>query len=175
MSPNHVDMVVYIDGACLGNGSPGAIGGVGVYFRPNDKRNYSGPLPGSIQTNQRADLEAIYQALVILKDSLHEFYDSCVYICNNGHKHIYRHSVVIKTDSQYSINCVTNWSQKWRRNGWVNKMGNPEANADLVQEILELMDTTDNDVYLEYVPGHSNIPGNIAAHDLASVGARGHH
>ncbi|KAJ2052573.1 hypothetical protein GGI08_004996 [Coemansia sp. S2] len=159
--PNYRDLVVYTDGACLGNGHHGAVGGVGVYFGPNDNRNYSGPLPGQIQTNQRAELEAIYQALVLIRDSLY-FYR-------------YRPSVIIRTDSQYSINCVTKWSRRWRRHGWINSMGKPVTNVDLVQEILELMDTCGSDIYFEYVPGHLNIPGNIAAHDLASAGARGHH
>ncbi|KAJ2071477.1 hypothetical protein GGH13_003332, partial [Coemansia sp. S155-1] len=106
----------------------------------------------------RAELEAIYQALVLIRDSLY-FYR-------------YRPSVIIRTDSQYSINCVTKWSRRWRRHGWINSMGKPVTNVDLVQEILELMDTCGSDIYFEYVPGHLNIPGNIAAHDLASAGAR---
>ncbi|KAJ2688624.1 hypothetical protein IWW39_002096 [Coemansia spiralis] len=46
------------------------------------------------------------------------------------------------------------------------------ANADLIQEILELVDTCGSDIYYEYVPGHLDIPGNIAAHNLAQRGAR---
>ncbi|KAJ2446316.1 hypothetical protein GGF42_005729 [Coemansia sp. RSA 2424] len=152
------DMVVYTDGACLDNGKSWASGGVGVYFGANDFRNYSGPLMGSMQTNQRAELDAIRQALLLASDSTRSY--------------SHRPSVLICSDSQYSINCVTQWYKKWHRNGWLNSAGRPVVNCDLIQDILVLIQTGGCSVQFQHVPGHSNIAGNVAAHNLASAGAR---
>ena len=67
--------VVYTDGACSRNGQAGSVGGIGVWWGPNDPRcvcslNHGGPVhiinrvrrnlaercPGSPQTNNRAEL-----------------------------------------------------------------------------------------------------------------------
>jgi ribonuclease HI len=57
--PGHI----YIDGACLDNGTPNAHAGVGVFFGPNDERNVSERLTGSNQTSCRAEIQAAIRAL----------------------------------------------------------------------------------------------------------------
>ncbi|KAJ2883302.1 hypothetical protein H4R27_002862 [Coemansia aciculifera] len=152
------DMEIYTDGACHGNGQRSASGGVGVYFGPGDSRNYSGSLSGSRQTNQRAELAAINQAVSQANESARSY---------NG-----RPTVVIKTDSQYSIDSLTKWHHNWDRNGWVNQAGNPVANQDLIQGTLNQIHGGNCDVRFEHVRGHSNNRGNNAAHNLATQGAR---
>ncbi|KAK7203683.1 ribonuclease H-like domain-containing protein [Myxozyma melibiosi] len=96
-------IVVYADGCCLRNGRPGARAGVGVYYGPNDSRNSGKPLDGAVQTNQRAELAAVRQALV-----------------DNPSQ-----PMTICTDSQYAINCVTVWGAKsGRRTGTLTQGGN---------------------------------------------------
>ncbi|KAJ2334743.1 hypothetical protein GGI00_001707 [Coemansia sp. RSA 2681] len=148
---------IYTDGACLSNGYPNARGGIGVYFDYNDPLNFSGPLIGGVHTNQRAELEAIYQALIQVK----RFF-----------RGRYRPTVLILTDSHYSVMCLTVWYKMWSQNGWRNKKGGQVSNMYLIQDILDLIEDLRCTVSFEHIPGHSKIPGNEAAHALASAGAR---
>lgn len=166
---------IYTDGSALSNGQAAAIGGVGVYFGPKDRRNISEPLTGTKQTNQRAELTAIYRALEVSPR------DRRVEICS---------------DSSYSIKCVTEWFQNWRRNNWLNSSHKPVENRDLVQKIVDLLeerqrlnrhrevdDDHDDEVrqYWEHgaasvrftwIKGHAKDEGNNAADELAVSGAR---
>lgn len=56
---------IHCDGACLENGKPNAIGGYGVIVEEQGviKRSFFGKLREGVQTNNRAELEAMFQAL----------------------------------------------------------------------------------------------------------------
>ncbi|KEP61450.1 UNVERIFIED_CONTAM: ribonuclease HI protein [Hammondia hammondi] len=61
-------LYIYTDGACRSNGrGKEAKAGVGVFFGDGDPRNVSRRLTGQPQTNQRAELQAILDALLLLK------------------------------------------------------------------------------------------------------------
>ncbi|KAJ2898767.1 hypothetical protein MKZ38_003677 [Zalerion maritima] len=152
-APSREVVEIYTDGASQGNGSSRAVAGVGVYFGNNDPRNVSEPLPGEPQTNQRAELMAILRALQS--------------VALDGR-------VVIYSDSQYSIKCVTEWFQSWRKNNWMTKAG-PVKNRDLVESILDLLEIRAKEgghTKFQWVKGHSNNPGNVAADRLAVQGCR---
>jgi ribonuclease HI len=171
---------IYTDGSALNNGQAAAIGGVGVYFGPLDKRNVSEPLSGSKQTNQRAELTAILRALEVAPRD---------------------RRIIIFSDSKYAINCVTEWFLKWREKNWINSSNKSVENKDLIQKILEMLeeryrlnhhrivDYEDEDVDDEgeprghwdkgpgsvkfvWVKGHAKDEGNNAADELAVNGAR---
>jgi ribonuclease HI len=161
---------VYTDGSSLGNGKVGAVGGVGVYFGPNDSRsvyvvtpvcstnsgsrNISEPLRGNRQTNQRAELTAVARAL--------------------DHVPIDR-SVLIHTDSNYSIKCLTEWFQKWEKNNWKSSSGKDVENKDLVEPIIARIRERDMcraRTDFKWIKGHANDPGNVAADLLAVQGSR---
>ena len=171
---------IYTDGSALHNGQAAAIGGVGVYFGPLDKRNVSEPLTGSKQTNQRAELTAILRALEVAPRD---------------------RKIIIFSDSKYAINCVTEWFPKWRAKNWMNSSNKSVENKDLIQKILEMLeeryklnqhrmaDYEDEDVDDEgeprghwdkgpgsvkfvWVKGHAKDEGNNAADELAVNGAR---
>ncbi|XPS67853.1 Ribonuclease H [Ascochyta lentis] len=147
-------VVVYTDGSSLGNGRTGAVAGVGVYFGPNDKRNVSEPLRGSKQTNQRAELTAIARALD------HVPIDRDILIC---------------TDSYYSIRCITEWSPRWLRNGWKSSAGKDVENRDLVEPIVSRVcerEACKAKTKFQWIKGHANDPGNVAADQLAVNGSR---
>ncbi|KAK8107742.1 uncharacterized protein PG998_009755 [Apiospora kogelbergensis] len=116
-------------------------------------RNVSERLEGDLQTNQRAELTAILRALEQVSDD---------------------QDVRILTDSKYSINCVTEWYVKWEKNGW--KTQNKEVkNRDLIELVREKIDDRDSlgtDTLFQWVKGHANDPGNVAADQLAVLGAR---
>lgn len=48
--------------------------------------------------------------------------------------------LAIYSDSNYAINCVTVWFQKWRANGWVNASKKAVENKDLTERILGLLE-----------------------------------
>lgn len=163
-------IVVYTDGSSLGNGKVGAVGGVGVYFGPNDpryvkavhnsaptnkfNRNVSEPLRGNRQTNQRAELTAVARAL--------------------DHIPIDREALII-TDSNYSIKCLTEWFLKWQVKGWKNSSGKDVENRDLIEPILARIrerEMCKAKTKFQWIKGHANDPGNVAADQLAVQGSR---
>ncbi|KAF2755665.1 ribonuclease H-like protein [Pseudovirgaria hyperparasitica] len=148
-------MKIYTDGSSLGNQNKNACAGVGVFFGPSDSRNVSEPLAGPRQTNQRAELTAIQRALDIAPID---------------------RPVEIITDSNYSINCVTVWFQKWRENNWINSSRKPVENKDLIEAIVTKIEMREQHCRVgtkfTWVKGHSSDPGNVAADHLAVNGAR---
>ncbi|KAF2711229.1 ribonuclease H-like protein [Pleomassaria siparia CBS 279.74] len=141
-------LIIYTDGSSLGNGKVGAVAGLGVWFGPGDDRNFSGPVHGR-QTNQRAELLAISRALDIApidKD------------------------VLIYSDSNYSIKCVTEWSKNWERHDWKNSAGKAVENQDIIKPILARIkerNLTRAQTKLVWLKGHAKDPGNEAADRLA--------
>ncbi|KAI9819792.1 MAG: hypothetical protein M1832_003867 [Thelocarpon impressellum] len=145
---------IYTDGSSLGNGQHGAVSGVGVYFGDGDDRNVSEALAGPRQTNQRAELTAVYRAL----DIAPRHREVCIY-----------------TDSSYSINCVTVWHLNWKRNNWRTSAGKAVENRDLIEDILrkiEERNALNVETTFQWIKGHANDPGNVEADRLAVNGAR---
>ncbi|KAF2268916.1 ribonuclease H-like protein [Lojkania enalia] len=145
---------VYTDGSSLGNGSVGAVAGVGIYFGANDPRNVSEPLAGARQTNQRAELDAIRRALDIVPIDK---------------------AAIIYTDSNYAIKSCTAWLGKWLENNWRNAAGKPVDNRDIIEPTVNRIEerkkvgaTTD----FVWVKGHNYNEGNMAADALAVSAAR---
>ncbi|KAJ2412390.1 hypothetical protein H4218_005834 [Coemansia sp. IMI 209128] len=146
-------IVVYTDGASANNGKRSARAGVGVYFGTGDPRNISEPLAGPRQTNQRAELMAVLQAIEAVASS-------------GATK-----TLVICTDSMYTINCVSVWHYKWANSGWVNSQGQQVNNQDLIRGILDRMKAYRGSIQFIHVRGHSGIHGNEQADLLAVRGA----
>lgn len=122
--PDPLEMHIYTDGACRNNHLVmygGSEAGYGVYFGRNDHRNQSGRVPGN-QTNQSAELYAIYRAL--------EYYFQDV---TNGNE-VYN----IYTDSRYSINALTKWYRSWEKNGWVTLQGREMLQINKLSESVEI-------------------------------------
>jgi len=84
--------------------------------------------------------------------------------------------VLIFSDSQYAINCVTLWHHNWSRNNWLTTLGKKVENQDLIEEILEKMQEREDigaKTGFEWVKGHSGAAdGNSQADRLAAEGAR---
>ncbi|EIN06942.1 ribonuclease H-like protein [Punctularia strigosozonata HHB-11173 SS5] len=145
--------VVYCDGACTGNGNPGSVAGIGVWWGPEDPRNLAERCPGA-QTNIRAELIAIIR---ILEETPF----------NTA-------PLLIKTDSEYSINCVNDWMPKWESNGWISSIESPVKNKPVIRYLSALLRArrdAGQQVELQCVQGHANIEGNEAADKQANLGA----
>jgi ribonuclease HI len=148
-------LVIYTDGACLDNGTPRARAGFGVAC--SDRLNMWGKVPGRA-TNQRAELFAGIVALTAARDV------DCV---------------EIKTDSEYLCLSISDPSrlQTWARNGWKTKAKTTVANCDLWRPVVSLLSERAqmkmSKVVFTHVKGHSGIPGNELADELAEDGAKG--
>lgn len=138
-------LVIYTDGACSNNqNSTKARAGMGVYFSRYSSDNYSGPLLGTPQTNQRAELGAILKALQIIG------------------KRTFRSDYLIRTDSQYAINAITS---KWKA------VENIDIIKPIQDVLRDWQLQYNKDILLEHVKAHDgNSTGNQMADNLARQG-----
>jgi len=111
-------MRIFTDGACAGNGRAGAKAGFAVWFPEARHLSCAERLPATdSQTNQRAELSAIHRAVVILDDS--GFHDE---------------ELIVYTDSDYSIKCLTQWLSGWVSRGWKTAEGKDVLHQDLIKD-----------------------------------------
>ncbi|KAJ3246425.1 hypothetical protein HDU78_007143 [Chytriomyces hyalinus] len=147
---------IYTDGACSGNGKAGARGGIGVFFAPNDARNISEPLPGLVQTNNRAEILATVRALRVAPEN----------------------PIILFTDSKYVCSGITQWIIKWKKKNWKTASGTDVSNKDLWIELdSELKARAQRGagiVKFEYIRAHAGLYGNSEADTLAVQGAARH-
>lgn len=140
-------VIIYTDGACIGN--PGR-GGYGVVLLYGPKRReISGGF--RLTTNNRMELTAAIVGLRALR---------------------YRCAVTVYTDSQYLVNGITRgWARRWRANGWMKKQGTPALNADLWEQLLDLC--AQHDITFEWIRGHAGNAENEVCDRLSVLGAEG--
>ncbi len=143
MSSNPVE--IWTDGACKGN--PGW-GGWGALLRQgrHEKTLFGGQAD---TTNNRMELLAVIEALKALKRPC---------------------QVVVHTDSQYVQKGMTQWLANWKRRDWRTADKKPVKNADLWQELDELVGR--HEVTWKWVRGHAGDAGNEMADQLANQGVQ---
>lgn len=127
-------LVIYTDGSSINNGKIYADTGYGVFM--SNGTNFHQRLKGTYLSNNVAELTAILKALEYIKS------DDKAYT-----------SITIKTDSQYTINCLCKWYKGWVKKNWKKKDGRPVKNKDLIQQIKKLSDELD--VKYEHVKAHT--------------------
>ncbi|KAM0792300.1 hypothetical protein ACM66B_004988 [Microbotryomycetes sp. NB124-2] len=156
---------VYCDGSSRGNGQHGATAGIGVYWgHEQADLNLSERLPGTMQTNNRAEIYAV--ARILETDPTPDL------------------PLTICTDSQYTISIFSEWVPGWRRKGWRTSSGKPVLNVDLIRYVLALLalrapseprcndsNHLTSNVTLVKVKAHVGIEGNEQADRLANEGA----
>ena len=137
---------IYCDGACSGN--PG-LAGSGLAIYSNEKNPVL--LHGDFVENGKnniAELNALYQALLIAKQS--------------NSKNI----ITIYSDSKYSIDCITKWAYGWKNKGW-SKKGGEIKNLELIKKTHELYERIKDLIQIKHVKGHAGIEGNELADRMA--------
>lgn len=143
-----IKLIFYTDGSCLGN--PGKGGWAWAQPVSVDPREASAGASGHSPetTNNEMELMAIFKAIESTKD----------YGTAKKAGEAFPISLVIRTDSQYAINCLTTWSKKWQYNGWKNIKGDPVKNAKLIKETLDLIEeaaSRSTTVAFEHIRGHN--------------------
>lgn len=112
-------MRVFTDGSCTKNGRPGAKAGFAAWFPDHPELSAAERIPDNEpQTNQRAELRGIALAVSIL--------------VKNG---LLDEDLVIYTDSDYSINCLTKWLPGWVSRNWKTSDGKDVLHKDVIQEV----------------------------------------
>jgi ribonuclease HI len=156
---------IFCDGACERNGQPGARAGYGVYAANIDGTSvvrHSAPMSASEpQTNQRAELRAMYYAIGYASAAI-----------MRGTR------VEIYSDSRYAIDCLTKWAPGWVSSGWVKSDKKPVLHTDLIKSSYELLSRSEGRIVLKHVPAHTGLGdllslGNAEADRLAREGASG--
>lgn len=137
------DVAIYCDGACEPN--PGEAGSGAAVYREGQLAELWYGLYTPHGTNNTAELNALHQSLLIAKKEMRR----------GG-------SLVIYCDSQYAINCISNWAYGWKGNGW-KKKGGEIKNLDMIKRIHALYDRIKDSISLDHVKGHSGIEGNELA------------
>lgn len=82
------------------------------------------------------------------------------------------HDLLIRADSQYTINVCTKWIKNWRSNGWKRADGAPIINSDIIKDLDRALTRRTGKTSFEWVKGHA---GNIMnAHADARCTAASH-
>lgn len=136
---------IYTDGSSRGNPGPG---GWGAIILSDDKVVEIGG-GDNHTTNNRMELTAAIKALELTQDV----------------------NITIYADSEYVTKGMTEWTKRWQKKGWRTAGRKPVLNQELWQRLLEL--ATDKKVEWKYVAGHTGIPLNERADEIATTFADG--
>ena len=134
------EITIYTDGSCIVQDK------VGGWSIVSEDFEESGPMIGT--TNNEMELYAIYKAV-----SKYGEYDS----------------IIIYSDSQYSVNTLTNWAYSWKAKGWKKKGG--IKNLQLIQMIFGIVENNDN-ITIKHIKGHNGNAMNERADKLAKEAAQ---
>lgn len=171
---------LYVDGACKGNPGPGGWGCYLIYHnKDEDKPDVTWSCYGGKKhtTNNEMELSGFLNGLRLARTGV----DITVYADTQyGLKGLLNSSGTSKEylDGKISKNKLgndvvfTGWVDKWTKNGWKTQKGDV-ANKQLWVDIMaECKRHILNGSLLRFiwVKGHSGIPGNEIADDLANLG-----
>lgn len=139
-------VIIYTDGACIGNPGPGGYGVV-LKFGSHIKELSGG---FRLTTNNRMEIMAAIVALQALNT---------------------RCAVTLYSDSQLLVESIEQgWAEKWRKKGW--KKGRKWVrNADLWVQLLELCE--EHEIEIVWVRGHTGVVENERADRLSLAAAQG--
>jgi ribonuclease HI len=116
------EIVLYTDGGCHGNPGPGAwawriVDSDGAVLAESSGFE-------AATTNNRMELTAVI--------------DGLRHTLSNRDAFLSSHHLVVITDSQYVRQGITDWINRWRRNGWMTTAKKPVKNSELWKSLDEL-------------------------------------
>lgn len=139
------EVIIYTDGACIGNPGPGGYGAVLVYGE-HRKELFGGY---RLTTNNRMEIMAAIAALSALKT---------------------RCRVDLYSDSQYVVNAMTKgWVNRWKAKNWMRTREEKAKNPDLWEKVLELCSR--HQVTFHWIKGHDGHAENERCDQLAVAAA----
>ncbi len=127
MHKERPEVVIYTDGACLGNPGPGGWAAILKYGQ--HERELSGGEKHT--TNNRMELRAALEGLRALTEPC---------------------QVTLYTDSTYLKRGITEWLPSWKRRNWRRK-GGKLANVDLWMKLDE--EISRHEIVWRWVKGHA--------------------
>ena len=140
-------VIIYTDGACLGNPGPGGYGAVLLYN--GNRKELSGGYRRT--TNNRMEIMAVLAGLRSLKEPC---------------------QVTLYSDSRYVVDAMSKgWARSWRDKGWKKRDKAAALNPDLWAEMLDLSER--HQVEYCWVKGHAGDPENERCDALAVAAASG--
>lgn len=135
------EVIIYTDGACLGNPGPGGYGVV-LISGPH-RKEISGGDPNT--TNNRMELQAVIMGLKALKRPSR---------------------VTVYSDSKYVVQMVEEgWLERWRMNGWMRNKKEEAKNVDQLKILHSLLKT--HQVRMVWVKGHAETKENNRCDEMA--------
>lgn len=140
-------MIIYVDGACSGNGTAAAVGGFGVVVLDDNENlitTYSKRNENT--TNNKEELRAILYALIK--------YGKTINI------------PIVYSDSAYAVNSLNTWRIAWEVNGWLKRDSTPPENLDLIKTYADLWEQGYR-IDLRKCAGHQGLKWNEMADKLA--------
>lgn len=145
--PSSKRVVIYSDGACLGNPGPGGYGT--VLLAGEHRKELSAGY--ALTTNNRMELLGAIVGLEALKRPS---------------------AVTLWSDSQYVVHALSKgWLASWQKRGWKTAGKQPVKNQDLWQRLLVAIG--EHDIDWCWVRGHTGVPENERCDQLAMAAALG--
>ena len=148
---------VFTDGGCSKNGKADSKAGYSVLFSTDEDSTLyefnTTRLVVKEPTNNKAELSAIRYVFKTVLENINLFENKTVIIC---------------TDSMYSINCIEKWSKGWVKNNWKNAKGEDVKNQDIIKSTLNLKDniTSSNkniQIHFNHVFSHTQQPSDTTS------------
>ncbi len=134
---------LFTDGGCEPN--PGEAGSGIALYRNGEIESLWYGIYNPMGTNNTAELNALHEALLIAEKELAK-----------------GETVAVFSDSQYSIQCITQWAVGWEAKGW-KKKGGEIKNLEIIQKIYSLYQNLKSNIQLLHVNGHVGVEGNELA------------
>ncbi len=139
---------IYTDGASRNNPGRAGWGAIIIDDQRGTVEEIGGHYPHA--TNNQMELMGAIEALRFVSDKIKV----------RGQK------IVLFTDSSYVIKGMKQWVHNWQKNDWQTSQKKDVENVNLWKILLEL--ATYKDIDWLYVPGHSNVPLNEQADQIAT-------
>lgn len=141
---------IYCEGSCINIGTPGARASIGVFCHITTEdsfftREISELIPQSDQqSNQRAELCALYKGIQLSKELKHEFVEF---------------DIQLVISSSYAHRCVTDWGSKWASDSWKDLI----YHTDIIRPAFESLD-----IPVVVIKKTDALPGFLRARSLVS-------
>ncbi|KAL8928243.1 MAG: hypothetical protein Q9208_001953 [Pyrenodesmia sp. 3 TL-2023] len=136
---HHGCIVVAVSGACRRSGKPGAKSAYGVHCANGSRYNFVGTFEEIEHSRERAEVRACIAALKIVLLNLNDKVGRPEYCGDEPGLEHGLVQVVVKSDSEYLVQAVTEWLPKWLKTNFTNSKKKPVMNADLFREVSQLL------------------------------------